>query len=93
MQPTTLCTRSSTLQDRLGAHPNGSTGVRSDGHLAGGLYQEHRDSGEEDNFEGDYFDELRSPEIIKSDDLTREVRLRLGHGRCPLELSEFWSIG
>lgn len=42
-QPTTR-TRSSTLQDRLGAHQNGSTDVRSDGQLTADLHLVPRES-------------------------------------------------
>ena len=67
MQPLTSRTQASTLQDRLDAYQNGSTSVRSTGRLAEELHPVHRETGDEDNLEGDYFDELRSPEIITND--------------------------
>ena len=69
MQPSTSRTRSSTLQGRLVAYQNGSTSVRSTGQLANELHPVHRSTGEEEHLEGDYFDELRSPKIIMTDDL------------------------
>ena len=69
MQPFTSRTRSSTLQDHQDAYQNGGTSVRSTAHLAVELHPVHLSTREEDNLEGDYFDELRSPEIIMTDHL------------------------
>ena len=57
-------TRARTLQDHIGAHQNGSTGVRSAGRHAEEPHPVHRHDGVEEVEENDYFNELRSPEII-----------------------------
>ena len=57
-------TRTRTLQERLGTHQNGSTGVRSTGRHAEEPHPVHRHDGVEEVEENDYFHELRSPEII-----------------------------
>ena len=61
-------TRMRTLQYPLGSHQNGSTSVRSTGRRAEELIPDQRQNVDEDNVEDDYFNELRSPEIIKKDD-------------------------
>ena len=68
MQPLPAHTRARTLQKRLGTCQNGSTSVRSTGRLAEELNPAHRPAAVEDHLEGDYFNELRSPEIIMNDD-------------------------
>ena len=65
MKPTTALTRARTLQERLGNQQNGSASVRSRGRFAEELIPDLRQNGDEDNEEDDYFNELRSPEIIK----------------------------
>ena len=69
MQHLTAYTRARTLQERLGTHQNGSTSVRSTGRLAEEPHPVHRPAGDEEHLEGDYFDELRSSEIIMNDDV------------------------
>ena len=39
-------------------NPIGSTSVRFDGHRAADLHHDHRESGEEEHLEDDYFTEL-----------------------------------
>ena len=58
-------TRTRTLQERLGIRQDGSASVRSRGRFAEELIPDLRQDGDEDNEENDYFNELRSPEIIK----------------------------
>ena len=65
MKPTTALTRARTLQKRLGNQQNGSASVRSRGRFAEELIPDLRQNGDEDNEEDNYFNELRSPEIIK----------------------------
>ena len=61
-------TRSSTLQGGSGAHQNGSIKVRSEVQLADEGGAAFRQTGDVDDFEADYFDELSSPNLIKTVD-------------------------
>jgi hypothetical protein len=65
MRPSPAHTRTRTLQGRLGTRQDGSASVRSRGRFAEELIPDLRQDGDEDNEENDYFNELRSPEIIK----------------------------
>ena len=65
MRPSPAHTRTRTLQGRLGTRQDGSSGVRSTGRHAEEVIPDLRQNGDEDNEENDYFNELRSPEIIK----------------------------
>ena len=64
MKPTTALTRARTLQERLGNRQDGSSGVRSTGRHAEEVITDLRQNGDEEVEENDYFNELRSPEII-----------------------------
>ena len=68
-QPLSAQTQARTRRERLSTDQNGSTSVRSTERIAEELHPVHQPAGVEENLEGDYFDELRSPEIIMNDDL------------------------
>ena len=69
MQPSPARTRTWTLRERLGVEQDGSTRVRSAGQLAEERYPVHRPAGDEEHLEDDYFNQLRSPEMIANDDV------------------------
>ena len=74
--------RARTLQERLSTYQNCSTSVRSTGRLPEEPHPVHRPrAGDEGHLDGDYFDELRSPEIHEL--RIYNERLRMGHEqRC-----------
>ena len=85
----TTRTRSSTLQDRIGAHQNGSTSVRSTEKLPEELHPVHRPAGDEENFEANYLYELESKRTIASD----MKELVDYAAKCMAAFSSWWSSG
>ena len=85
MKPLPAHTRARTLQQRLGTCQNGSTRVQFTGRVAEELNPAHRPAEVEEHLEDDYFNELRSPEIIINDDFCdKDYNLNMTPTSIPL---------
>ena len=77
------------LHPRLGAHQNGSTGVRSTGRHTEELNPVHRHGGVEETFEADFLYELEGKSTVASD-LKELVDCA---ANCMGKFSNWWSSG